>query len=167
MPDMLPAVAIARTFQATIVRDGSMCFIPVPFDPRPVFGKVRVPVIVRLNGYRYRSTIMSVGHGPCIPLRRSNREAARLEGGETLPVTLEVDAQPRVVRLPADLSRALKAVPSAWSRWSELSYTLQRERVEAVEEARKPETRARRIRAAVSLLAAPKSAAARRRRPSA
>lgn len=141
-----------------------MCFIPVPFDPRPVFGKARVPVIVRLNGYSYRSTIMSVGHGPCVPLRRSNREAAGLEGSETLSVTLEPDAQPRVVTLPADLARALKAVPSAWRRWSELSYTLQREQVARVEEARKSETRARRIRAAVSLAVSPKSAVAHRRR---
>ncbi len=53
-----------------------MCFIPVPFDPRTVFGKARLPVIVTLNGYSYRSSIMSVGRGPCIPLRRSNREVA-------------------------------------------------------------------------------------------
>ena len=139
-----------------------MCFIPVPFDPRPVFGKARVPVVVRLNGYSYRSTIMSVGHGPCIPLRRSNREAAGLEGDESLPVTLELDAQPRVVKLPADLARALRAVPAALRRWSALSYTLQREQVAAVEEASKPETRARRVRATVCLLTSPKSAARRR-----
>lgn len=34
----------AKTFKATIVRDGSMCFIPLTFDPRTVFGKVRAPV---------------------------------------------------------------------------------------------------------------------------
>ena len=69
----------SRTFKATIVSDGGMCFIPVPFDPAPVFGKVRAPVLVTLNGYTYRSTIASMG-GFCIPLRKSNREAAGLEG---------------------------------------------------------------------------------------
>jgi hypothetical protein len=34
-----------KTFKITLVRDGSICFIPVPFDPRPVFGKVRAPAI--------------------------------------------------------------------------------------------------------------------------
>jgi hypothetical protein len=85
-----------KTFKATVVRDGSMCLIPVTFDPRPVFGKVRAPVKVTLNGYTYGSTIASMGEGPCIPLRRSNREAAGLEGGETLDVTLEL----RSSRLP-------------------------------------------------------------------
>ena len=42
---------ISTTFTTTIVRDGSMCFIPLTFDPKTVFGKVRAPVKVTLNGY--------------------------------------------------------------------------------------------------------------------
>jgi hypothetical protein len=143
-----------KSFRVTIVRAGSMCFIPVPFDPRKVFGKARLPVTVTLNGYSYRSSIMSVGRGPCIPLRRSNREAAGLEGCETLAITLEPDTAPRVIKVPPDLARALKATPGAWHRWGELSYTNQREYVEATMGAKRPETRARRIRAAVEVLAA-------------
>lgn len=143
-----------KTFQTTIVRDGSMCFIPVPFDPKPVFGKVRAPVKVTVGKHTYRSTIASMGDGPCIPLRRSNLEAAGLEGGETLKVTLELDDAPRVIEPPKDLTRALKATPPAWDRWRELSFSHQREYVEAVEEAKKPETRARRIEGAVKAVAA-------------
>ena len=66
----------AKTIRVQIVRDGSMCFVPVPFDPKPLFGKVRAPVRVTLNGYTYRSTIAAMGETVCIPLRRSNREAA-------------------------------------------------------------------------------------------
>jgi len=136
---------MTKTFQTTIVREGSMCFIPVPFDPKPVFGKVRAPVQVTLNGYSYRSTIADMGLGPCIPLRRSNREAARLVGGETLSITLKLDTEKREVKPPADLVKALKSSPPAWDRWHELSYSHQREHVEAIESAKKPETRASRI----------------------
>ena len=52
-----------------------MCIVPVPFDPAPVFGKVRAAVKVTLNGYTYRSTIAAMGGPLCIPLRKSNREA--------------------------------------------------------------------------------------------
>lgn len=128
-----------------------MCFLPVPFDPRPVFGKVRAPVVVRLNGHSYRSTIASMGEGPCLPLRRSNREAAGLEGGETVTVTLELDEAERTVKPPADLVKALRAA-GAWPRWRELSYSHQREHVEAIEGAKKPETRQRRIAGAVKML---------------
>ena len=41
----------SKTFRTTIVRDGSMCFIPLTFDPVDVFGKVRGPVKVTVNGY--------------------------------------------------------------------------------------------------------------------
>ena len=143
-----------KAFTTTLVRDGSICFIPVPFDPRPIFGKVRAPVLVTLGGFTYRSTIASMGDGPCIPLRRSNREAAGLEGNETLRVTLELDVEKREVEPPLDLLRALKAQPSAWSRWQKLSYSHQREYVEAIEGAKKPETRLRRIQAALTVLAA-------------
>jgi hypothetical protein len=145
---------VKKTFETTIVREGSMCFIPVTFDPKPVFGKVRAPVKVTVNGYTYRSTIASMGSGPCVPLRRSNREAAGLEGRETLKVTLELDAEKREVKPPADLVKALEAAPRAWEGWRDLSYTHRREHVEAIEGARKPETRARRIEAAVRMVGA-------------
>ena len=146
----------ARKFRVKIVRDGSMCFIPVPFDPKPLFGRVRAPVKVTLNGYTYRSTIASMGGTVCIPLRKSNREAAGLEGNETLDVTLEMDSEKREIKPPPDLTKALKAAPPAWDRWSELSFSHQREYVESLEEAKKPETRQRRLEQAVAAIAARK-----------
>jgi hypothetical protein len=139
----------SRTFTTTIVRKDSMCFIPLTFDPKSLFGRVRAPVKVTLNGYTYRSTIAAMGGPPCIPLRKSNREAAGIEGGETIDVHLELDTEKREVKPPADLVRALKAAPAVWERWRALSYSHQREHVDAIEQARKPETRARRIAGAV------------------
>jgi hypothetical protein len=143
-----------KTYRTTILRDGSMCAIPVPFDPRAVFGQVRAPVVVTLNGYSFRSTIAAMGGECFLPLRRSHRERAGLEGGETLRVTLTLDEAPRTVQPPVDLARALKAKPLAWERWRELSYTHQREYADAVREAKKDETRLRRIESAVRAIAA-------------
>jgi hypothetical protein len=142
----------SKTFKATIFRDGAMCFIPLGFDPKPVFGKVRAPVRVTLNGYTYRSTIAAMGGPPCVPLRKSNREAAGLEGGETLEITIDLDSDKREVKPPADFVKALKAAPPAWERWRALSYSHQRERVEGIDQAKKPETRARRIERATRML---------------
>lgn len=128
-----------------------MCFIPVTFDPKPVFGKVRVPVKVTLNGYTFRSTIASMGEGPCIPLRKSNREAAKLDGTETLTVKLEHDTDARTVETPADLKKALGKQHLA--QWDALSYSHKKEHVEAIEGAKAPETRARRIAKAVEMIA--------------
>jgi len=147
---------IAKTVTVEIFRDGSMCFIPVPFDPKAVFGKVRAPVKVTLNGYTYRSTIAAMDGAVCIPLRKSNREAAGLAGGERVAVCIELDEEPRVVEIPAELAHAFFHEPAAAKAWEELSYTHQREHVEAIEGAKKPETRQRRIDATVRMLLARK-----------
>jgi hypothetical protein len=141
----------SKTFTTTIVRTDSACYIPITFDPREVFGKLRAPVKVTVNGYTYRSTIAAMGGPPLIPLARINREAAGLEGGETLQVRLDLDEEPRVVKPPADLVKALKAV-SALDKWKALSYTHQREHVQAIDEAKKPDTRRRRIERAVEMV---------------
>jgi len=141
----------SKTFKATIVSGEGMCYIPLTFDPKAVFGKTRAPVTVTLNGYTFRSTIAAMGGPPCIPLRKSNREAAGLEGTETLNVRLDLDTEARVVKPPVDLVKALKAA-SAWDRWQTLSFTHQREHVEAIEDAKRPDTRVRRIDRAVQMV---------------
>ena len=137
--------ATSKNVRVKLQRDGAMCFIPVPFDPKHVFGKARAPVKVTLNGYNYRSTIFSMRGVYCIPLRRSNREAAGLEGNETVSVKIALDAAKREVSVPRDLARALASAPGAKARWKDLSYTHRREYVEAITDAKKPETRARRV----------------------
>lgn len=144
----------SRSFSALVVRDGPSCFIPLPFDPKPVFGKVRAPVIATVNGYRFRTTITAMGGPVCIGIRKSHCQAAGLTGGERVAVEVALDEAPRTVTASADLLQALKAVPGAFEAWTASSYTHQREHVEAIADARKPETRARRVAAAVAMVAA-------------
>lgn len=135
----------SKTITVKIYQNGGMCFIPVTFDPRATFGKVRAPVRVSLNGYTYRSTIAAMGGITCIPLRKSNREAAGLSGAETLAVTIELDSEPREVELPEDLNQALRGDANRWKKWQTLSYTNRRELVEAIQKAKRPDTRSRRL----------------------
>jgi TfoX/Sxy family transcriptional regulator of competence genes len=146
------AKAKARTVMVRLQREGAMTSIPVPFDPKAVFGKVRAPVKVTLNGYSYRSTIFSMGNGVFIPLRASHRQAAGVAGSEKLRIRIELDTDERTVSLPPDLRKALAASKVALQRWEGLSYTHRREHVEAVEGAKKPATRIRRINAVLAAL---------------
>jgi hypothetical protein len=142
----------SKTVEVSILSDGDMCAIPVPFDPKAVFGKVRAPVRVTINGYTFRSTIARMGGQTFIPLRRSNREAAAVVGGDRVTVRIAADSDARVVAVPADLAEALKAKAGLWKRWGELSYTNQRECVESVLGAKRSETRERRIAKVVDLV---------------
>jgi hypothetical protein len=65
------AMAKTKIYEVKLVRDGSMCFIPVIFDPVSVFGRVRAPVKVTVGKHTYRSTIAAMGGTVCIPLRRA------------------------------------------------------------------------------------------------
>src|SRR5262245_5389535 len=143
----------SKTFKTTIVRNDAMCFIPLTFDPKAVFGKVRAPVKVTVNGYTYRSTIAAMGGPPCVPLRKSHREAAGLEGNETVNVRLDLDIEVRDIVPPMDFVKALKAAPPAWDRYQEMSFTHRGEHVEAIVGAKRPETRTRRIVNAVRMIA--------------
>ena len=148
-------------FKGTLQRAGSAGYVELPFDPKEVFGKVRAPVRVTLNGYTFTTTIAAMGGPPCIGIRTGYREAAGLQGGERVDVRVELDTGKREVKPPADLVKALKAAPPAWERWQELSFTHQREHAEAVAGAKKPETRARRIVKAVEMVHAMKPKKAR------
>jgi hypothetical protein len=141
-----------KTVTVTIFREDSMCFIPVDFDPKAAFGKIRAPVRVTLNGYTYRSTIFSMHGLMGIPLKKSNREAAGLLGGETVAVTIELDCQRREVELPDDLARALRSNKKRLKKWQSLSYTDRREMAEAIQNAKRAATRARRLAGALQSL---------------
>jgi len=150
-----------RAYRTRLLRGPGMCAIPVPFDPKDVFGKVRAPVKVTINGYTYRSTISAMGGPACIPLRKSHQEAAGVEDADTVDVRLELDTEERKVTPQSDFVKALKAAPPAWDRWQELSYTHQREYVEALDAAKQPHTRTRRLEKAVQEIGVRKPAAKR------
>jgi uncharacterized protein YdeI (YjbR/CyaY-like superfamily) len=87
-----------------------------------------------------------------IGLSNANRQAAGLVTGEEVEVDLELNTEPAVITEPEDLTGALDADPAARAAWDRLAYTHQREHVLAIEEAKKPETRARRIEKALAML---------------
>jgi hypothetical protein len=139
----------SQTFSITLGEGVEGFPIALPFDPRAVFGKARAPIKVTLNGYTYRSTVFDMGKGTFVPLRQSNRNAAGLKAGDTVDVTLELDTEKRQVALPGDLLAALEAA-GCLDGWNAASFTHQREHVEGLEAAKKPETRAKRLDAAVA-----------------
>ncbi|MBI3762267.1 MAG: YdeI/OmpD-associated family protein [Chloroflexi bacterium] len=69
---------------------------------------------------------------------------------------MERDENPRVVKVPPDLARALKANRAAKAAWDRLGCTHRQEYTLAVTEARKPETRVRRVEKTIAELSAGK-----------
>ena len=132
--------------------------ITIPFNVLEVFGtRARVPVRGTINGFAFRSSIFPMGRGcHMMAVNKQMREGAKAKAGDAVEIVMERDDEPRVVTPPADLARALKANKAAQAAWEKLSYTHRKEYANAVEEAKRPETRARRIENAVAELAAGK-----------
>ncbi len=126
--------------------------VELPFDVRKEFGRARPPVRVTINGYTYRSTVCVYGGRYFIPVRKSNQEAAAVQPGDICKVTIASDTEVRDVNPPPDLEAALAKNPTARARWEKLSFTHKREQVEALVEAKKPETRARRLEKTLQML---------------
>jgi uncharacterized protein YdeI (YjbR/CyaY-like superfamily) len=80
------------------------------------------------------------------------RAGAGVAGGDEVDIELELDDAPREVDVPADFAAALAAHPAEKSKFETLSYSHQRRHVMAIEAAKAPETRARRIEGALKIL---------------
>lgn len=151
----------AKRFRVALDRhkDYEAYGIRVPFDVQEVFGtRARVPVKGTINGFPFRSSIFPMGGdgGHYMAVNRETREGAGIKGGEAISVVMGRDDEPRTIDPPADFLRALRADRAARETWERLSYTHRKEHVRAVEEAKRPETRARRIEKSISMLAAGK-----------
>ncbi|GAA4929564.1 hypothetical protein HD597_004305 [Nonomuraea thailandensis] len=115
-------------------------------------GGKRPRVTITLNGHTWKSRV-AIMRGRCLlGLSNANRRAAGVATGEEVEVELELDAEPPVVAEPGDFARALDADPAARAAYDRLSHSRKREHVLAIESAKKPETRARRIDQALARL---------------
>jgi Bacteriocin-protection, YdeI or OmpD-Associated/Domain of unknown function (DUF1905) len=136
-------------FEAVLASDGSATFVEVPLDVPAVFGRVRAPVRVTIGGHTWRSTVMRYGARYYLPVSRANREAAGVAAGDTVVVELAADDAPRTVEVPDDLAAALDAEPGARAAFDASAFSHRREWVTWVVEAKRPETRERRVRGVV------------------
>lgn len=115
-------------------------------------GGARPPVTITVNGHCWKSRVALLRGRHLLGLSNANRQAAGVEIGEEVEVELELDTEPRVVVEPADFAQALDDAPAIRAAYDNLAYSCKREHVRAIEGAKKPETRQRRIEKAIATL---------------
>lgn len=138
------------------VKGMSALLITLPRKESAKFGvRGRVPVTGTINGYAFRSSIFPTGDGThYMAVNRAMREGANLKAGERVQVILETDTAPRTVEVPSDLKKALSKSKAARERFDKLSYTHRKEYALWVAEAKRPETRERRVSEVIKRLTA-------------
>lgn len=145
-----------HTFQAAIEPGrGGGAFVVVPFSVEETFGtRGQVRVKGTIDGHAFRSSIAPMNGKHLLGLHKATREQIGKNIGDTVKLVIEADTDERVVTIPDDLRRALAGKATTKKAFDGLAYTHQKEYVEWVESAKKPETRARRVAETVSRIAA-------------
>ncbi len=142
-------------FEATIdAARGGGALVAVPAGVvEALGGGGRIPVRATFDGVPYRGSIVSMGGQQCLGLLTSIRDQLGKAPGDRVVVTLERDDVERTVTVPEDLAAALTEAGAA-DVFGRLSYSHQREYVTWISEAKRHETRQRRIAQTVERIAA-------------
>lgn len=114
-------------------------------------GGKRAAVIVTIGKKTARLRLAVMGGQNMIGISKANRAELGVEIGDTVDATIELDTAARTVELPDDAAKAL-AKAKLRTKFDALAFTHQKEHVRAITEAKKPETRTKRIAAMIEML---------------
>jgi hypothetical protein len=133
---------------------GAWVFLDFPVSASKQLGSQgRVPVRGTMNGFAFRISAFPTGDGTHqIAVNKTLQAGAKARPGDRVHVVLEVDAGPKTVRAPPDLTKALRQAPKARGNFEALSYGHKKAYVDWILEAKRPETRMRRIQQAIERL---------------
>jgi hypothetical protein len=132
---------------------GGGAYILFPFDTEKEFGiKGKVPVKATFDGVPYAGSLFKYGHARHIlAVLKSIRQQIDKAPGDAVRVTLWKDEETRVVEVPPEFARRLKR-EGLLGMFEMLSYTHRKEYCRWISEAKKAETRIRRLEKAVGML---------------
>jgi len=127
--------------------------VVVPFDAKAEFGEARAPVAGTINGTAFRGRLMVYGGVTYLGFRKEIRDAAGgIEPGDPVEVVIGRDDAPREVEVPPALASALERDAKARSVFESLAFTHRKEYADWIAEAKREETRARRVDRALTML---------------
>lgn len=130
-------------------------FVPFPYDTVKEFGtKGKVPVKATFNGIAYTGSLMSCGlphHALHVP--KAIREEMGKSVGDLLDVVVWKDEEERKLEVPAELAQVMKK-EGLLAFFDSLSFTHRKEYCRWITEAKKEETRAKRLQKAVVMMRA-------------
>jgi len=139
-------------YQTRMLQTGNNTGIEVPDDVLEALGGGRRPAVrVAVNGYPFSATVGSMGGRAMLAFSAARRAESGLAGGDALDVEIALDTEPRSLEVPDDLAAALDAA-DVRAAFDALAPSARRAHVTAVEGAKAPETRQRRIAAIVTKL---------------
>lgn len=137
----------------TLVPSGPACSILLTDEQvAELSDRKNPPVVVTIGDRSARLRVARMGGENCIGLSKAARADLGVEIGDEVEVTIALDSAERTVEVPPELAEALAADPAAQEAFDALSYSQRKEHARAVAEAKKAETKARRVEKTLALL---------------
>lgn len=120
-------------------------------------GAKRFPVTATVNGYTWQTSVARMGGEFLLGLNRAVRESAGVQAGDEVEVVLALETTPRVVEVPPVLAEALAADPVAAAAFERMAASHRKEYARWITEAKRDETRDRRVQQALEMIRAGRS----------
>jgi len=134
-------------------RGGGGHLVEVPAEVVAALGgRGRIPVQASFNGVPYRGSIVRMGGVMMLGVTKAIMAEGGAGPGDAIDVVVENDEAPREVEVPPELRKALKRNRAAAAAWYRLSFSHRREYVGHIAEAKREETRARRVERTIEAL---------------
>ena len=142
------------TFKGKIeAGSGGGAYVIFPYDAEKEFGtKGRIPICVTFDGEPDQGSLMKWGTPfHFVGIHKATRDKLGKAPGDTVEVVIWKDEQERTVEVPAELQKLLKK-EGLLPFFEKLSFTHRKEYSRWISEAKKEETRARRLEKAVEMM---------------
>lgn len=143
-------------FDAKLLKHEGMnaAFIEFPYDVEKEFGtKGRVKVHATFDGVEYRGSLVKMGHHcHIVGITQKIRKEINKNPGDIVYLVLKQDTKPRVVEVPKDFAELRGKHVEAKELFDSMSYTHKKEYVNWIEEAKREETRKRRIEKSIDMI---------------
>ena len=141
---------------AETTKANSWTFLILPKDASAKLSSRGLTTVeAAMNGFPFRATLEPDGQkSHWLKVDRKLSKAAGAEAGDE--VTLELASEALEPTVPPDLRKALAAAPKARALWADITTNARTDWIHLIISAKQPETRARRVKNACSMLAAGK-----------
>ena len=131
--------------------NADIAFVAFPYDVLAHFGKKRVKIKALFDNIEYQGLLTPMGGVYNLFLRKDIRKALCKGVGDTLSIVVEEDLEMRVVELPIDFEQAL-VENDLLDMFQKMAFTHRKEYVVWLNDAKKIETRHKRLKKAIEIL---------------
>lgn len=133
---------------------GAWTFLAVPAWVTKQLGtRARVSIKGTMNGFPFRTSIFPDGKGGhTMQVNKATMAGAKAKQGDFVRIAFSVDARAHIVKPPQTFLEMFQRSPKAKAFFDSLPPSHKREYIGYVMEAKKPETRERRIRQCIAHL---------------